>query len=98
MSTARITNYSEELKEAFVRIIADLSHLELELLYEMHQGKYNGKMRKEVYSSSSEKNAALDSLIGKSLIFEEIPTSRINFSVLGGLLIRYVKSFNHPLH
>jgi len=93
MSTSRIKDYNVELKEVFIRIIADLSHLELELLHEMHQGKHNSKTRSDIYSPDLEKNAALDSLIGKGLIFEEVPTSRIKFSVLGGLLTRYITSF-----
>lgn len=55
MSTARIKDYNEELKEAFVRIIAGLSHLELELLHEMHQGTHNSKTHKEVYFPDLEK-------------------------------------------
>lgn len=93
MSKNRNIDYTQELKESFIRIIADLSSAEIDLLYEIHLGNLIGQTRKAAYSRNQEKNAAIDSLIAKGLLTEESITSRLNLTVLGGLLKNYITSF-----
>jgi len=97
MSTDRLRDYNEEWKESFIKIIADLSTLELELLYEMHQGQHRSRTRKEAYSQNLEKNATLDSLLAKGLLIEAERSFNLKFSALGGLLTRYMTTYKMEL-